>query len=234
MTKSGQAGRPGAKRRTHIGEQFAPRIISMLESPAYRALSLSGHRVLARLEIELAHHGGSDNGRLPCAYEHFVEYGIDRQAIAPAIRELAALGFIEVTEQGCAGNAEHRAPNKFRLTYRHTERESPTDEWRSIKSSEAAHTLAATARKLPPTRSWRPTKKTNFSGGKPHTSVGVCHTENGMVPVGFFPPYQPSRGFPPYLYISGSTAKRATSLRRSKRWRHQHLEGAARSRGPCV
>ena len=50
------------QRRTQIGGQFAPRLIEMLESPAYRALSLSGHRILDRIEIEMAHHGGTDNG----------------------------------------------------------------------------------------------------------------------------------------------------------------------------
>ena len=47
----------------------------MLESPAYRVLSLSAHRVLARLEIEIGHHGGHDNGKLQVTYESFVQYG---------------------------------------------------------------------------------------------------------------------------------------------------------------
>ena len=34
----------------------------MMASPAFRVLSLSARRVLDRLEIELAHHGGQDNG----------------------------------------------------------------------------------------------------------------------------------------------------------------------------
>ena len=40
-----------------IDGPFAPRLITMLKSPAYRALSLSAHRILARLEIELYQHG---------------------------------------------------------------------------------------------------------------------------------------------------------------------------------
>jgi hypothetical protein len=72
----------------------------MLESPAYRVLSLSGHRVLARLEIELGHHGGADNGRLPVTYADFQRYGIERKSIPPAIREVEALGFARVTERG--------------------------------------------------------------------------------------------------------------------------------------
>jgi hypothetical protein len=63
------------KRRNSINGQFAARRIEMLESPAYRVLSRSAHMVLARIEIELGHHGGNDNGRLPVTTENFVEYG---------------------------------------------------------------------------------------------------------------------------------------------------------------
>jgi hypothetical protein len=86
------------RRFSKIEGQFAARPIEMLESPAYRVLSLSARRVLDRLDIEFAHHGGTDNGRLPVTYDDFERYGIDRHAIAPAIREVAALGFVEVPE----------------------------------------------------------------------------------------------------------------------------------------
>ena len=78
----------------------------MLESPAYRTLSLSARKVLDRLEIEFERHGRNplENGCLPCTYEDFVEYGIHRQAIPPAIREAVALGFIRITRKGSAGN----------------------------------------------------------------------------------------------------------------------------------
>jgi len=85
-----------------IAGQFSARTIAMLESPAYRALSRAAHQVLTRIEIEHAHHGGKDNGRLPVTSAQFVEYGIHRHAIAPAIRELVALGFIEITREGRA------------------------------------------------------------------------------------------------------------------------------------
>ncbi len=73
---------------------------NLAERPAHRILSLSALRVLDRILVEHAHHGGKDNGKLPVTYEHFVEFGMDRHAIAPAIRELSALGFIEITERG--------------------------------------------------------------------------------------------------------------------------------------
>jgi hypothetical protein len=96
------------RRRNAISGQFAPRLIEMLESPAYRALSVSGHLVVSRIEIELGHHGGNDNGRLPVTTDDFVAYGMHRSSVAPALREAEALGFIRVTERGRAGNAEHR------------------------------------------------------------------------------------------------------------------------------
>jgi hypothetical protein len=44
------------KRRNRINGQWSPRLIEMLESPAYRVLSLSAHRVISRIEIELGSH----------------------------------------------------------------------------------------------------------------------------------------------------------------------------------
>src|SRR5215470_15335736 len=71
-----------AKRRNSISGQFAARTIEMLESPAYRVLSRSAHMVISRVEIELAHHGGNDNGRLPITTEDFIAYGMDRSSVA--------------------------------------------------------------------------------------------------------------------------------------------------------
>lgn len=145
------------KKRTHIAGQFGWRLVEMQESPAYRVLSLSEHRCLSRLEIELGHHGGNENGRLPCTYDQFEEYGVHRHSIGPALRALAALGFIEITEQGRAGNAEWRRPTLFCLTYRHTAKANPTDEWRRLQTVEEAATIARAAREAPP-------KKQNASG----------------------------------------------------------------------
>src|SRR6516162_3665729 len=107
------------RRRNRISGQWSPRLIEMLRSPAYRALSLSGHRIISRIEIELADHGGNCNGELPVTKQDFAEYGIDHNSIAPGIREAEALGFIRVTQRGRGGNAEYRKPNLFRLTFAH-------------------------------------------------------------------------------------------------------------------
>lgn len=158
------------RRRTRIGRQFAWQTIDMLRSPAWRALSLSARRVIDRLEIELADHGGADNGKLPTTYDDFEQYGIHRHAIAPAIREAVALGFLEVTERGRAGNAEWRKPNLFRLTFRHVGNADPTDEWQRIKTDDYAKERALAAREAVP-------KKQNPSDGDRQTSVSETITE---------------------------------------------------------
>lgn len=164
------------RRKNSIGGQFAARLIEMLESPAYRALSLSGHRILARIEIEMAHHGGGDNGRLPVTFDDFEAYGIHRHAIAPAIRECEVLGFVEVSERGCAGNREFRHPSLYRLTYRPLNRAEPTHEWRRVKTMEEAMTITRHARKSVQKKFQ---VKPDTSGGKRQVSVAETTTKNG-------------------------------------------------------
>jgi hypothetical protein len=138
-----------AKRRNRINGQFAARLIEMLESPAYRVLSASGHKVISRIEIELGHHGGNDNGRLPVTTNDFVEYGMHRTSVAPAIREAEALGFIRITERGRGGNAEYRTPNLFFLTYaqsRNSGKHPPTHDWRRFNTLQEAEEAAQSAR----------------------------------------------------------------------------------------
>ena len=137
-------------RRNKISGQFAYQLIEMLESPAWHVLSLSARRVFDRIQIEHAHHGGKENGRLPVTFRDFKEYGIHWNSIAPAIREAAALGFIRITQEGIASNREFRIPNMFALTHLATDKEpKPTEEWRRIKTVEEAKTIAAAARKAP-------------------------------------------------------------------------------------
>jgi hypothetical protein len=138
--------RRGRRRKTTIDGQWVYHRTKMIESYPWRQLSLSAHRVLDRIEIEHSHHGGFENGNLPVTYGDFEEYGIDRHSIAPALRELVALGFVEITQQGCGGNADFHIPNKYRLTYLPTKMHDPTDEWKLIQSRERALNKAKQAR----------------------------------------------------------------------------------------
>src|SRR5215831_6113794 len=164
-----QAGVIVIRRRNSIDGQFVAHTIEMIRSPAWSVLSLSARRVLDRIEIEHADHGGNENGRLPVTYDDFECYGIHRHAIAPAIRETVALGFAEITERGRAGNAEFRSPHKFRLTYFPVRRAPPTHEWQRIKTVEDAQARAKAARRETPQKTkaqWR--KTPNLSDGNRH------------------------------------------------------------------
>ena len=142
----------GRKRPSSIEGQFAPRLIEMLQSSPWRTMSLSGRKVVERIEIEFAQHGGEaggENGRLPVTYDDFVRYGMDRQCVGPAIREAEALGFIVITRRGRAGNAEWRLPTLFRLTFRPAKGipgNGCSHEWRAIETMEQATILAKAAR----------------------------------------------------------------------------------------
>ena len=131
-----------------ITGQFVPRLIQMLRSPAYRVLSLSGRRILDRIEIEHATHGGRDNGKLPVTFADFIGFGIgNRHAIARGLREVCALGFVERTRPGRGGNAEFRIPNLFRLTYLPARGKNPTHDWRRIETVEEAEKIARKVRR---------------------------------------------------------------------------------------
>jgi hypothetical protein len=165
------------RRRNKISGQFSAHLVEMLESPPYRIASLSCRRVLDRIEIEHAHHGGNDNGKLPVTFNQFHEYGIHRHSIAPGIREAEALGFLVVTVKGRAGNAEHRAANLFRLTYRHADGlpGDGTHEWRRIVTTEEAEQIADAARKdKPPKKTKSQCRKMAVTGAGNHHRKPDC------------------------------------------------------------
>ena len=157
------------RRRTSIEGQWVAHRIDMVRSPAWRALSLSARRLLDRLEIEHAAHGGAENGKLPVTYDDFVRYGIHRHAIGPAIREAVALGFLKIRQSGRAGNADFRRPNSFELTYLSTQI-GPTDDWAKIAEADAESSPSPHGRRRP--------KKQKTSAGKRQVSVTETVTEN--------------------------------------------------------
>jgi hypothetical protein len=181
------------KKRNSISGQFAARLIEMLESPAYRALSRSALMVISRIEIELAHHGGNDNGRLAVTTDNFASYGMHPSSVAPAIREAEALGFIRVTERGRGGNAEHRAPNLFLLTFsnwRGSMKQPPTHDWRRITTLQQAEQIARAARADKDARavahgkrSWRARQTRNPDTEKSHGPIRKNHTEKVDLPI---------------------------------------------------
>ena len=139
-------------RRNKIEGQWAWLPREALESPAYRVMSLSGHRILARIQLEHLAHAGKDNGKLPVTFLDFEDYGIHRNAMAPAIREVCALGFARLTQEGWAGNGEWCRPNMFALTHLPTngDQKAATNDWKRIETMEQAIIVAKAARDASP------------------------------------------------------------------------------------
>jgi hypothetical protein len=182
------------KRRNSINDQWSARRREMLESVAYRVLSQSAHRAISRVELELCYHGGNDNGQLPVTFDDFIEYGIDRASVAPALREGEALGFFRITDRGRGGNREYRAPNKFYLTFavgRGSRANPPTDEWRKIKTINDAKAIARVARAAKDQRAVahgkkhaeKRTEKQKPGVGNSHVLMWQTHTENEKGPM---------------------------------------------------
>jgi hypothetical protein len=141
------AGKPGDRRRIRIGPgPWVPRSVELLKSPAWRVLSLSSHRVLDRLDIELRAHAGTNNGALIVTYKQFEEHGVHHRMLPLAIREIEALGLVEITQRGRGGNAEYRLPHRFRITYQPTDCADATNEWRRITSIQDAEQITRHAR----------------------------------------------------------------------------------------
>jgi hypothetical protein len=124
------------RKESWVKEPYVINLIPMYASPAYRAASRAAYQILARLIIEWSHQRGV-NGNLCVTFAQFVEYGLHPKAVGPAIRELVALGFIEITRQGRGGNADYRQSNLYRLTFLPTDGEDPTHEWRQISEDDA-------------------------------------------------------------------------------------------------
>jgi hypothetical protein len=219
-TRSGDIGAAPATsttrpyRRSKIAGQFAPRLIEMIDAPPFRVLSLSARRILDRLEIELGAHAGRDNGRLPVTFADFVKYGVERHAVAPAMREVEALGFAQVMQRGRAGNAGHRTPNLFRMTYRPTDAQGATDEWRQIKSIEEAKARAVAARKPirrkprnKPKEKKNGAAKNNFPVGENPPSQCGKPPPKMEIPSGGNPHYRVGGETPTTIYISRGETK---------------------------
>jgi hypothetical protein len=138
-----------AKRQNPITGQWSARPIEMQRSYAWRVLSRAAHQCLSRIEIELADHGGNDIDELPVTFDDFEEYGVHRTAICPAVEELEALGFIDITQRGVAARAaDNRRPNKFRLLTRPWEKKGgPLPRWNRFKTWEDAQATADEARR---------------------------------------------------------------------------------------
>ena len=118
------------------------------------------------------------NGKIVATYRHFEEYGVHRHVISPAIRELVALGFVEVTHKGAGGNADFRDPTLYRLTFLPTELSGPTHEWRRFETMKEAEQAAERARSSTDPAAVARAKKQIFAPSFCHVSPPLSGGEN--------------------------------------------------------
>src|SRR5262249_25534099 len=107
------------------------------------------HLALSRIELELRHHAGKGNGKLIVTKRQFIKYGLHNDGVAPALRELEAVGII-IMQHGRGGHAEHWQPNHFLLNYlcgAVDAHELITNAWQRIMTMKEAEKLCAEARK---------------------------------------------------------------------------------------
>lgn len=144
-----RSGQKAGASKGNFDEPFVRIKYSMKESPAWKALTLSARRVLDRIEIEFGKNKGQPeaNGEIIVTHANFAVYGVGRNEIGPAIRELVALGFVRITRAGVAGNADQRLPTLFLLTYQpNGSAQYVEDGWKRIKTDEEAESVAKAAR----------------------------------------------------------------------------------------
>ncbi|MDT2022811.1 hypothetical protein [Methylocella sp. CPCC 101449] len=151
-------GKPADKRDRKLnsppkGSKWTWFTVEMMVSPAWRELSINGHRVLQRICIEHAEHGGKANGTLPVTYRDFIEHGVTGKHLHHAIVEVEALGFaVRVSRGHRAYGAESGVPSLYRLTFvgvsTETDRWPATNDWRRIKDASAAKQAVRQAQQI--------------------------------------------------------------------------------------
>jgi hypothetical protein len=125
------------------GEPWIWLPLSLVESEAFRSLSVHATRALFRILAEHAHQGGRENGRLRVTKRDFYEFGVNWREITGAVQELEQAGLVKVTYQGrkvCG--TDKGAPRQFALTWLPIIEPDnlipPSNEWRNAKSKPAA------------------------------------------------------------------------------------------------
>lgn len=120
------------------GEPWAFIALAVLESKAFQSLSINARRVIDRLISEHFRHNRLENGALRVSARQFHQWGVTKDCLTPALRELESKGLI-VTNLGDATGAL-RSPLIYRLTFYGTMENAPTNDWRRWTSQQWPNT----------------------------------------------------------------------------------------------
>jgi hypothetical protein len=98
----------------------------LLESAAWRGLSINAGRLLDFLMVEHMRHGGKKNGELLAPWTQLENTGIGARHIGEAIADVVRSGLVDCTR------GVGRQPSRYALTWLPmTDRSEPSNRWRS-------------------------------------------------------------------------------------------------------
>ena len=110
-------------------EQFVKLPRELLESDAWRSLSINARRVVDFLMIEHLRHGGRENGNLKAPKHQLVASGIGTHQVTAAIRETEERGLVECHRHGM------RVASTYALTWlRHRDGSPATNASRGYRA----------------------------------------------------------------------------------------------------
>jgi hypothetical protein len=135
------------------GEAFVKLPRNLLESAAWRSLSINARRLIDFLLIEHLRHGGRENGRLLAPRRQLERFGIASHLVSTAIEETERVGLVDC-KRGVG-----RCPNIYGLTWLSRGDDPPTNRWRHHEETAAqliANRKAAKARKKRPLMTVKP------------------------------------------------------------------------------
>jgi hypothetical protein len=123
----------------------------IMESGAFRSLSINGRRVLDRIMVEHMKHAGQENGRLKVTWCDFVKYGIGRRFVSQALGEVICTGLIAIEIPGSRiRSGQPGDPTQYRLTWLPVAEpnnfRSPTNDWKRFSDDVAAARRAIPAK----------------------------------------------------------------------------------------
>src|SRR5262245_15083661 len=100
------------------GEPWIWLSLEMMQSGAFRSLSINARRALDRIMIEHMSHGGQENGRLKVTWNDLVRFGIGRRFITQPLNELITAGLVAIAQPGRRSHGPDRGdPTRYRLTF---------------------------------------------------------------------------------------------------------------------
>jgi hypothetical protein len=129
-----------------IQGQFRYHTIDFVASPVWRALSLSERKILDRIDLELASHGGRDNGDLIITRRDFADFGVSPKAQLRGIAGLVALGPIKWMPGHASPDPAHGRAARFGILYRSTLNGPSEEQWRRFKTIDEVKATLTRAR----------------------------------------------------------------------------------------